>query len=134
MTPMEALLKYFGSQAKMATAAGVSQVAVWRWFHKEIPEVPADHVLDLSKATNWALTPHFIRPDIYPNPTDALPFSVRADMELQSLTHDQLASASTQALIAEKLKTLRMIQSLQDHLSGLQVQAQSAENDLERLF
>ncbi|MEW8042653.1 MAG: YdaS family helix-turn-helix protein [Candidatus Thiodiazotropha endolucinida] len=35
--------------------------------------VPSGWVIPVSKATGWAVTPHQIRPDLYPNPTDGLP-------------------------------------------------------------
>jgi DNA-binding transcriptional regulator YdaS (Cro superfamily) len=40
------------------------------WFkHK----VPGELVLKVSKALEWKVTPHELRPDLYPNPTDGLP-------------------------------------------------------------
>lgn len=35
--------------------------------------IPADRVLAVARATHWQVTPHALRPDIYPNPTDGLP-------------------------------------------------------------
>jgi len=35
--------------------------------------VPPERVLPICAETGWRVTPHEVRPDIYPNPTDALP-------------------------------------------------------------
>ena len=36
-------------------------------------KIPAELVFKVSQALNFAVTPHELRPDLYPNPTDALP-------------------------------------------------------------
>jgi len=41
-------------------------------------QVPADRVIQLCSLGNWAVTPHELRPDIYPNSTDGLPETVAA--------------------------------------------------------
>lgn len=56
--------------ASIARKIGVSGEAVRKWF---VDKVPADRVLSVSCATDWRVTPNELRPDIYPNPTDALP-------------------------------------------------------------
>ncbi|EFI6576895.1 helix-turn-helix domain-containing protein, partial [Escherichia coli] len=35
--------------------------------------VPSERVLQLCELGNWSVTPHELRPDIYPNPNDGLP-------------------------------------------------------------
>lgn len=65
------------SYAPIARAIGVSGEAVRKWF-LDLPEsLPADRVLAVSRATDWKVTPHQLRPDIYPNPTDGLPTGER---------------------------------------------------------
>jgi DNA-binding transcriptional regulator YdaS (Cro superfamily) len=44
-------------------------------------DLPADRVLSVSRATAWQVTPHQLRPDIYPNPTDGLPPDVAAQQK-----------------------------------------------------
>lgn len=39
--------------------------------------VPPERVIDVCAAINYQVTPHEIRPDIYPHPDDALPDSMR---------------------------------------------------------
>ena len=58
----------FGNRASLARMAGVSKQAACGW-----KRIPADRVLAVSRATDWQVTPHQLRPDIYPNPTDGLP-------------------------------------------------------------
>lgn len=49
----------------------ISSQAVGKWFLKG--NVPPERVLPLCALLNWSVTPHELRPDIYPNPTDYLP-------------------------------------------------------------
>lgn len=58
------------NQATVARIAGVSPQAVSKWRGR-VPDAAA--VLKLAAATGWKVTPHDLRPDIYPNPTDGLP-------------------------------------------------------------
>ena len=60
------------TQKAFADRVGVSQGMVHQWA-KEISRVSGEKVRVVSKATNWQVTPHDLRPDIYPNPTDGLP-------------------------------------------------------------
>jgi len=57
-----------GGPASLGRRFGISPAAVSKW-----PAVPPDRVLGVAEATGWAYTPHQIRPDLYPNPLDALP-------------------------------------------------------------
>lgn len=40
------------------------------WFKNKIP---GELVIKVSKAVDWKVTPHELRPDLYPNPADGLP-------------------------------------------------------------
>jgi DNA-binding transcriptional regulator YdaS (Cro superfamily) len=70
-----------GGQSQLARAirplipgSKVGQEHVWKWLNKAESEVPpAEYVLPIAQALNWQITPHQLRPDLYPNPTDALP-------------------------------------------------------------
>lgn len=64
------VLLYFKSFTAAATALGVSREAVRKW---ERDGVPAERVLKICEATGWRVVPHQLRPDLYPNPTDAMP-------------------------------------------------------------
>ena len=59
------------SQAGIARLIGLPQQVVSRWANGQ--QVPASRVLQLCEIMAWEVTPHELRPDIYPNPTDGLP-------------------------------------------------------------
>ncbi|MEX9782348.1 helix-turn-helix domain-containing protein [Providencia manganoxydans] len=52
-----------GGQKKLADLCGVSQPTVWRWLHGG--GVDARLVMSIVKATNNAVLPNEIRPDLY---------------------------------------------------------------------
>lgn len=64
-------------------AAGPSLSEVARQFGFKSPQsvanwiinqqVPSERVIHLCSLGNWLITPHQLRPDIYPNPKDGLP-------------------------------------------------------------
>lgn len=54
----------------LAKALGVSHQAVRKW---EATAAPAERVIPIARATGWRVKPHQLRPDLYPNATDALP-------------------------------------------------------------
>lgn len=52
----------------------VGQVHVWGWLNSVKIEVPpAEVVLAIAAFLEYRMTPHDLRPDLYPNPGDALP-------------------------------------------------------------
>lgn len=55
----------------------VGQSAISNWFQRG--KVPAERVLHVAIATEFRVTPHDIRPDLYPNPDDGLPAARRLD-------------------------------------------------------
>lgn len=57
-----------GGVVALSNALGLSRGAVSQWS-----VVPVDRVIAVCELSGWDLTPHDLRPDIYPNPTDALP-------------------------------------------------------------
>ncbi|HHO0110093.1 TPA: transcriptional regulator [Shigella flexneri] len=59
------------SQAGIARLIGLPQQVVSRWANGY--QIPASRVLQLCEIMEWTVTPHELRPDIYPNPTDGLP-------------------------------------------------------------
>ncbi len=55
----------------------VSQAHVWKWLNRSSRDVPpAEYVIPIASAVEWKITPHQLRPDIYPNPPDGLPNEV----------------------------------------------------------
>jgi hypothetical protein len=52
----------------------IGQVHVWGWLNSVQMEVPPpETVIPICDFLDWRMTPHQLRPDLYPNPTDALP-------------------------------------------------------------
>lgn len=52
----------------------VSQVHVWGWLHSVQMEVPpAEAVIPICETIHWQMTPHELRPDLYPNRYDGIP-------------------------------------------------------------
>lgn len=56
----------------------IGQVTIWGWLNEAKMEVPpADVVIPICDFLGWRVTPNFLRPDLYPNLTDALPPGVK---------------------------------------------------------
>ncbi len=60
-----------GTASKLAVMLGIKPMSVSRWKNRYQGTVPADRVLQIYGVTG--VTPHELRPDLYPNPTDGLP-------------------------------------------------------------
>jgi len=59
------------SQRAIAQGLGVTPQAVNQWFAKSV--IPARFVLKLCEFVGWAITPHEVRPDLYPSKLDGMP-------------------------------------------------------------
>lgn len=59
---------------KIAAHFGVTQQAVSNWFNRCMP---VDRVIPVCKHLKWKVTPHSLRPDIYPGNDDGLPSLLR---------------------------------------------------------
>lgn len=57
------LKKHRGEAARIARAESVHPVSVWEWAEKQ---VPAKRVLPIWRETKGKVTPHEMRPDLYP--------------------------------------------------------------------
>ncbi|HBE5554406.1 transcriptional regulator [Escherichia coli] len=78
------------SQAGVARLIGLPQQVVSRWANGH--QIPASRVLQLCEIMEWTITPHELRPDIYPNPTDGLPVGCKANTQnTQELIHENQA-------------------------------------------
>ncbi|HAN8704295.1 TPA: helix-turn-helix domain-containing protein [Escherichia coli] len=58
------------SQAELGRRLNRRAQTVNGWFKNK---VPGELVLKVAKAVEWKVTPHELRPDLHPNPTDGLP-------------------------------------------------------------
>jgi DNA-binding transcriptional regulator YdaS (Cro superfamily) len=55
----------------------IKQAHVWGWINRTKVGVSPEYVIPLAKSTGWRVTPHQLRPDIYPHPVDGLPEHLR---------------------------------------------------------
>ncbi|MBA7848508.1 helix-turn-helix domain-containing protein [Klebsiella sp. RHBSTW-00465] len=67
MTGIENAIQQSGSASALGLAIGVTKMAVSLWRKNG---VPSTRVIQIYKATG--VTPHELRPDLYPNPNDGL--------------------------------------------------------------
>lgn len=73
MNTSQLLENYFdGNRAAMAKVCNVTRQAVKQWSDEGVPLKP-EHVIPICVSLQWRVTPHQIRPDIYPNKADGLP-------------------------------------------------------------
>ena len=59
----------------------VSQAHVWNWLNSNTEQPPAEYVIAIAHVVDWKVTPHDLRPDIYPHPSDGMPRSLCACAE-----------------------------------------------------
>jgi DNA-binding transcriptional regulator YdaS (Cro superfamily) len=64
------ILHFWPTITAAAAALGLSREAVRKWLRDGIP---AERVIFICEKTGWKVTPHMLRPDLYPNVDDALP-------------------------------------------------------------
>lgn len=70
-TPLLRAIEIATSQSELARRVDLKQGHISAWLKSG--KVPADMVIPVAKAVDWKLTPHQIRSDIYPHPSDGLP-------------------------------------------------------------
>lgn len=58
------------SQAELGRRMDKRPQTVNGWFKNKIP---GELVLKVARALEWRVTPHELRPDLYPNSADAMP-------------------------------------------------------------
>lgn len=80
MARMDALRKAIheaGGAATLARRCGVTRQAIQIWKRK----LPAERVLDISRACEFRVTPHQLAPHLYPHPDDAVPAWLRSPVK-----------------------------------------------------
>lgn len=65
MDALQKAIDFFGSQAALANALGVSPMAVTQWKTRGIPP---SRCLDIEMATKKRVTRHDLRPDLFGHP------------------------------------------------------------------
>ncbi|HEJ7270071.1 TPA: helix-turn-helix domain-containing protein [Serratia marcescens] len=71
MSGLTKAIQIAGTASNLAALLGIKPMSVSRWKTRYKGAVPADRVLQIYNVTG--VTPHELRPDLYPNPTDGLP-------------------------------------------------------------
>jgi DNA-binding transcriptional regulator YdaS (Cro superfamily) len=79
---LEKIVMLAGGQASLAGVLAtkeepIKQAHVWNWLNVTVNGIPERHVIKACAAVNWQVTPHELRPDIYPHPDDGLPDHLR---------------------------------------------------------
>lgn len=69
-------LRAITSQRAIAKGLGISPQAVNQWFSKSV--IPARFVLQVCEFVGWKVSPHEIRPDLYPSLQDGMPKAEKA--------------------------------------------------------
>ncbi|MBZ6702764.1 helix-turn-helix domain-containing protein [Klebsiella pneumoniae] len=69
-TNLKTIICSIMSQTELAKRLGTTPQTVSLWLNSE---TPAHRVIPVREALGWKVTPHQMRGDIYPNPTDGLP-------------------------------------------------------------
>ncbi|WP_328798448.1 transcriptional regulator [Marinobacter nauticus] len=75
MNTLDNEIQQAGGPQALAKELGITIQRLINWRSRG--RVPADMVLTYCRARSWKVTPHELRPDIYPNPTDGLPADKR---------------------------------------------------------
>ncbi len=75
MNALQRVIDLKGSQGAVAAVVGSKQQSVGYWLKEGLP---ADHVLKIAADVDYKVTPHELRPDLYPHPDDGLPEDRRA--------------------------------------------------------
>ena len=70
MNALEKAIQVAGDATKLAEKLDVSSMTISHWKHRMGGTVPQSRVLQIFRVTG--VTPHELRPDLYPNPNDGL--------------------------------------------------------------
>ena len=77
MTLIEWMLTTGTSQKALAERLQITEGAISHWVTGR-KTMAAERVLDVAAITDFRVTPHELRPDLYPNVTDGLPVERQA--------------------------------------------------------
>lgn len=70
MTGLDKAINAAGGKSRLALAIGIKPSSLSRWVGRYQGRVPAERVQQIFQLTG--VTPHELRPDLHPNPTDGL--------------------------------------------------------------
>jgi DNA-binding transcriptional regulator YdaS (Cro superfamily) len=75
--PLLEAIEICGSQTLLGKKIGKDQYIVTAWVNRYGCKVSPEFVIKVAEATEWKVTPHQLRPDLYPHPNDGLPENLR---------------------------------------------------------
>ncbi|TYL43924.1 helix-turn-helix domain-containing protein [Dickeya sp. ws52] len=70
------LVMSIASQSEIARILNCRQQTVSLWLNGKVPD---GRVIQLARAIGWRVTPHQLRPDIYPGELDGIPNDIRVN-------------------------------------------------------
>lgn len=70
METLRTTIKTQGGTGQVSRRMGVKQARLCNWLARG--SIPPKRIIPLCRALFWAATPHQIRPDLYPHPTDGM--------------------------------------------------------------
>lgn len=79
ITPLQKAIDLCGGQTALACKSDIPQPTISAWVNRFSHRVGVDFVLKVSEATEWKISPHELRPDIYPHRQDGLPEHMRVN-------------------------------------------------------
>jgi len=83
--PLLEAIEICGSQSALGERIGKGQYLISAWVRRYGCKVAPAFVIDVARATDWKVTPHRLRPDLYPHPMDGLPAHLRLHEADQNL-------------------------------------------------
>ena len=75
MDALDKAIKEAGNQAELAKMVGGGQTRISEWRRRG--RVSAEAVIKVAQAVQFKVTPHELRPDLYPHPDDGMPTDLR---------------------------------------------------------
>ena len=81
MNATEKAISLVGTQTILAKAIGTTQQTVSIWVKTKLS---AEFVIKVAEQVDYQVTPHELRPDLYPHPDDGLPLDKRGLVSTQT--------------------------------------------------
>lgn len=78
-TPLEKIIDIADGQIGLHRLTGIKQSTISAWLNRFNHQVGTIYVIKVCEAVNFEITPHELRPDIYPHPQDGLPPHLRSE-------------------------------------------------------
>jgi DNA-binding transcriptional regulator YdaS (Cro superfamily) len=84
--PLEKVLDLCdGKIVVLSQKSGISHSTISAWINRFSFLVGSGYVISVSQAVDWRVTPHELRPDIYPHPEDGLPDELRCQCKQEAV-------------------------------------------------